>query len=77
MIEFLSEVVRTKYNELPLDVQREWNSLAQSLLRSGYGLIITLVDNWESQLEVGIRITKKFNAGLTLIRIESDGTGIE
>ncbi len=64
MIEFASEEVRQEFHLLSPQTQKEYSDLAYSFLPSGQIITIVSIEKWgekDSQLEVSIRIDKKFD----------------
>lgn len=59
MIEFLSERVRTLFNELPIDEQRKWQEFARSRAESGEFVMIESIEHWGDELQVSVRIDQR------------------
>lgn len=64
MIEFISERVRTIFNELPIDEQRKWQEFALSRAEAGEFVMIDSIEHWDGELQLSIRIDQKSNKAL-------------
>jgi hypothetical protein len=63
VIDFLCEEVQTAFHKLDVDTQLKYKRMAERFLETGEVLMILAVDYWgedDSQLEITIRIDKKF-----------------
>lgn len=77
MIEFSSEWVRTEFHLLPVDTQMEFYTLATRYAETGHIITIGCIEKWgpkDSNLEVSIRIDKKFDPVTPASDTNSTGT---
>lgn len=61
MIRFLNEDIRLRFHCLPIDRQRDWETVASVYEHKGYRLTITYVEQDERTLEVSIRIDEELD----------------
>ena len=61
MISFLSEDTRTRFHCLPIERQRDWETVAAVYEHKGFRLTITYVEEDATTLEVSVRIDKEFD----------------
>ena len=64
MIEFANEHIRGEFHSLSADIQGEYEKIAAQFARTGQVITILCIDRWgegDRQLEVAIRIDKKFD----------------
>lgn len=66
MIEFVSEVMRTQFHLLPIETQKEWESMAKSLQKKGHRLVVDYIEQvTPSHLEVSIRVLQESKIDVT------------
>lgn len=62
MIQFLDELVRTRFHSLSVDKQKEWSDIAEQFLKSGKFVTILFIGQDDKDgLEISIRVDRKFN----------------
>jgi hypothetical protein len=61
MISFLNEDVRTRFHCLPIERQRDWETLGAVYEHKGFRLVITFIESEKDWLEVSVRIDKQFD----------------
>jgi len=61
MIHFLNEDIRTRFHCIPIERQRDWETVAAVYEHKGYRLMITFIEAEGPTLEVSIRIDKELD----------------
>lgn len=61
MLEFLNQSIREDFHLLPIDKQMEFQRMAERLFSLGESVKILYVDPRKNDLEISVRIYKKFD----------------